>query len=792
MRNMKNRKAIQFREDRSEQIDIRKLLSISLRHWYLFILAILFCLGIAYLYLRYTTPYYNINSSILIKDDKKGPDLKGAAVFSELDFFKSTNNIDNEIEILRSLGLMQRALNELSLQTSYYVEGRFRNREIYGEKLPVKVIISDLDSSAYKKFINIQITDKNHFQLKETDANDSLKTNIYQFGQKIQKPYGSFTIVKGPNLNAFSRSSDREIIIQFHNIRKLANYYSSMLTVWPVSKTASVVTLNLSDPVPQKGKDILNKLVELYDRESIEDKNYIASSTIAFLDERLRFITEELTNVEKDVENYKRQKEITNVNLQAQYYVDNASDYRRQLTEWSIQIDVLESIEAYIQQQGDNYELVPSSLSVQNPTLLGLITKFNEMQLERERILRTTLPSNPIVQNIDVQLTNLRTNILANLRNIKNSLIITRDSHQASSGQFTSKIQEVPSIERHLLEINRQQGIKQNLYLYLLQKREESALALAATVSNIRIIDHAIGGDAPASPNKTIVILLAVIFGISLPMAFLYIRDSMNDKVRERKDVERMTRTPILGEISHNTTKNTVVVTEKSRTPVSELFRLIRMNLSFSTVGKQNKVIMITSSMSGEGKTFFSINLAASMALTGKKVVIVDLDLRKPKLLENLGLSNDVGVTDYIMSPAVTLDEIVKPVQIESLLFVVGTGPLPPNPAEFMMNAELGKLINELKENFDQIIIDTAPVGQVADAFVLSPLIDSTIYIVRHNYTFKDHLEIVDEIYAENKLKNLMIVLNDAKKEKGYRYGYGYGYGKVSKKIIDSKEKYTV
>lgn len=773
------RKIIQFPEEKSDQINVSKLFSSSLRHWYLFVIGVVLSLGIAYLYLRYATPVYYISSAILIKDDKKGPDLNGDAVFSELNAFKSSQNIENEIEVFRSKSLMQTVLSELSLETSYYVDGRIRDQEIYGDKLPVKVEVGQLNTSAYDKEIVLQLKANAHFQLEELDENDSLMVSSYQFGQRIRKPYGTFTIVKGPALQEFTKRENK-IIIRFHDTDQLATYYNELLTIDPISKTASVVTISLTDPVPEKGRDIINKLVEVYNREGIEDKNHIAASTIAFLDERLQFITEELTNVEKDVERYKRQKEVTNVNLQVQSYVDNASEYKKQLNDWSIQIEVLESIEAYIQKQGDNYELVPSSLGIKDPTLLGLISKFNDMQLERERLLRTAQPGNPLVQNIDVQLGNLRVNILENLRNIKNGLIITRNNLQASSGQFTSKIQEVPSIERHLLEINRQQGIKQGLYLYLLQKREESALALAATVSNIRIIDPAVAEAEPASPNKMIVLLLAMIIGGIFPLGYLYIKDLLNNMVEERKDVELLTKAPIIGEVLHNTTKKAVVVTEKSRTPVAEFFRHIRTNINFATVGKENKVIMVTSSMSGEGKTFFSINLGASLALAGKKVVIVDLDLRKPRVLEDLGFSNDIGITDYIMSPAITLEEIVKPIRIEPLLYVIGTGAVPPNPAEFAMSPKLEKLINELKNNFDYVIIDTAPVGPVADAFALAPYIDMTIFMVRYNYTYKEQIEIIEEIYTEKKLKNLMIVLNDAKKKNGYRYGYRYEYGKGS------------
>lgn len=773
---MKVRKMIQMPEKESGQLDVRKLLSSAARHWYLFIAGLMLCLGLAYFYLQYTTPVYNISSTLLIKEDIKGPGLNVNTGFNDSEIVPPTNKLDDEIEVLKSRGLMQRALMELSLQTGYFIKGQFKDQEIYGNDLPLKALVDKIDQTAYGKTISIKLMDNHHFLLEETDDNDSVQVEKYLYGQKIEKPYATFTIIKWDNFPAYTANTEERIFLKFHNIHRLTGSFTSVLSIVPASKNTNVLILSFTDPVPAKGQDIVNKLVEIYNRDRIEDKNLIASKTIDFLDERLHFISEELSKVEKDVEKYKRKNEVANVSLQAQSYVDNASDYKNQLSDLNIQIEVLESTEAYIQEQGENYELVPSTLSIKDAALLGLISKFNEIHLERERMLRTAQPENPLVQSLDAQLKSFRMNILENLRNIKNDLVITRSSLQASSGQYAAKIQKVPSIERDLLEINRRQGIKQGLYLYLLQKREESALALAASSSHIRIIDPAVAGMEPASPNEKVVLLLALLLGVFFPLGYLYIKEALNTKVQERKDIECLTRVPIIGEIAHSNTKSTIVVTELSRTPAAELFRHIRSNINFATAGKENKVIMVTSSMGGEGKTFFSINLAASLVLTGKKVVIIDLDLRKPKVLANLGFPNEIGVTDYIMSETMAIDEIIKPIPVEPPLLVISTGPIPPNPAEFSMNPKLPQMVEDLKKSFDYIIVDTAPIGQVVDALELAPFVDSTLYVVRYNYTFKEQIEIVEDLYEEKQLRNLMIVLNDAKKENSYRYGYGYGY----------------
>ena len=759
---MAEKEVIQFQ---SEDIDIKGILMKYLRYWYFFATGVIVCLGIAFLYLRYSTPQYQISSTLLIKDDKKGPDLSGNTVFSDLDLFQSSKNIHNEIQVLKSKSLMQRVLKELNLYASYYVEGDVKTSEIYGRSNQVKVIVHELDSAAFDKIFTLHNKDNNRFELKEDEKAEG---TVHQFGQEIKVTAGRFTIV------ATSAAIPDPIKIKFHEIRKLANFYNQQLNVEPVNKDASVLSISLVDPVPEKGQNIIDKLVEVYNKEAVEDKNQIAANTIEFIDERLKFLTTELSGVEKDVEQYKQQNELTDVSSEAKLYLERASEYNKQLAEFEIQLDILNSIETYLKKQEGQFGLVPSTLNIQDPVLLGLISRFNELQLDRERMLRTSQPNNPLVRNMDEQLENLRLNIVENLQNIQSGLMITRKNLKASSAQFENRIQKVPSIERELLEINRQQGIKEGLYLYLLQKREEAALSLAATVSNSRVIDSAMTGDKPVEPKKKLIYLLALLLGLGVPFAGLYVQDLLNDKVQEVKDVEKATTTPVLGEIAHKRTDDFLVVTRESKSPVAELFRLIRANLQFATAGKENKVILVTSSMSGEGKTFFSLNLAATLVLSGKKVIVLDFDFRKPGLTRNMQLQQDLGITNYLINEEIIIEEIVQESPVLPGLFVVASGPVPPNPAELMLLPKIGELIDVLKNKFDFVIIDTSPVGQVADALSLSPYVNSSLYLVRYNYTNKDQLKIIDDIYKNKKLDYPMIVLNDARKENTYGYGYGY------------------
>jgi len=756
--------------DQKEYVDLKQILIKYGRYWYLFLISLAICALLAFLYLYFTPYNYRVQSTMLLKeDDSEGNPGSGNSALGEINLLSMKHKIDNEIEVLKSISLMQRVFSELSLHATYHVERQFRTIEIYGSEVPIRLSFNKLHPTAFKKSITIRRKTSATFELKDDEG----QISSHKYGEEVSKPYGIFTVIAAQDTR-----SQEPIIIKFHDIRKLANLYNERMLVEAVNKKASVIRISVIESVPEKGRAIIDKLLDVYQKEALADRNLIANTTIQFIDERLKFLTSELTDVERDVEQYKRANELTDVSTNADQYVAQASEYNKQLADIGIQIEVLESIETYINKQPGQFELVPSTLTIQDPTLVQLIARFNELQLEKERMLRTTLPNNPLVQDINEQLSSLQLNIMENLHNIKNGLQITQKSLQSTSGRFRSQIQKVPSIERDLLEISRQQGTKGNLYLYLLQKREESALAQEITVSKSRMLDPATVEDKPVSPKKTLVYLLAVIFGLGLPFSGIYIKDSLNDKVQSKRDVHRGTSTPILGQISHNSTGKNLIVTEESGTSIAELFRLVRSNLQFATAGKENKVVLITSSTSGEGKTFFSINLAASLTLIGKKVALLELDLRMPSLFRQLGISPGIGISDYLVATdKVSIEDILRPHDNVPGLFIASSGSLPPNPAELMSSDNLAQLINKLKASFDYIIIDTAPVGKVADAYSLSGHVDSTIYIVRYNYTSKHQLELIQDIYVNKKFAHPMIVLNDAKEETPHAYGYGYNYG---------------
>jgi tyrosine-protein kinase Etk/Wzc len=767
---MNNNELFPLESEQPQAKDLKRILQQYSRFWYLFVLGASIGLGLAFLYLKYyAVPQYMTYGTMLIKDDKSGQNLSNADAFADLSTFKSSRNIDNEIEILKSASIMDRVVKELDLFTSYYVEGKIIDKEIYGEGLSIKVVRNSIDSTAAGRSFIIYLKSGNSFDLKdETGAVSS-----HSFGQQIKMPYGSFTITG----KSSSAAVGKKIIVRFQNIHQVADHYNKAVSVLPVSKGASVLNITLVDPIAERAKNVVNKLMDVYNKEAVEDKKLVGVSTLKFLDDRLSFLTNELSSVEKGVERYKSSNGLTDITTQATDFTSQATDYNKQLSEWAIQIDVLESLEAYLKKNSGQYSMVPSTLGIQDATLVTLIGKFNELQAERERRLQTTAPTSVLIQNINEQLANLQANILENLRNIKGGLQITSNNLKKTSGQFQSRIRSVPGMERELLEIKRQQSIKQNIYAYLLQKREETALSLAATTSVARVLDYAKGGDYPISPNRQMIYLIALLTGLALPFAAISLANMLNNKVQTQQDVTSVVGAPIIGEIAHNSKKESIVVTRGNRSPIAEMFQLVRTNLHFAVAGLDKVVLLMTSSTSGEGKTFLSINIAASLVATGKRVIILDLDLREPKIAANLGLPAERGMADYLVSDSMLISEIIRPVEKVPGLFAITAGPVPHNPAELIMSPKFSNLIQELKEDFDYIIIDSAPVGLVSDAYTLSTLADLTVYVVRYNYTFKAQLNILKNSLKNKTLTRPVVLLNDAKEANGGTYGYGYGYG---------------
>lgn len=788
------------READDEKIDIQEVLFKYIIHWPWFVGAVLVCLIGAWIYLRMATPVYNISATVLIKDDKKGGNTGGMAGLEELGLsglISSSQNIDNELEVLRSKTLVKEVVNQLNLYVSYTDEDEFPSKNMY----KTSPIIVSLTPQEAEKLSDPMIVEMLLYPQGSLDVGVTIGDKEYQkHFEKLPAVFpmdeGTLAFFQSPdslmaNKDTTEESSAqnvRRITAKINSPMKVARVYCENLTIEPTSKTTSVAVISLKNSSLQRGQDFINQLLEMYNRNTNNDKNEIAQKTAEFIDERIDIISKELGNTEANLENFKRNAGITDLTSEAQIALTGNAEYEKKRVENRTQISLLEDLRKYI--RGNEYEVLPSNVGLQDAALVATIERYNEMLVERKRLLRTSTENNPAIVNLDTSIRAMKSNVQATLDGTLQGMLITKADLDREANRFSRRISDAPGQERQFVSIARQQEIKTGLYLMLLQKREENAIALAATANNAKIIDEAIADDIPVSPKRKIIYLIALVLGVGIPVGIIYLIGLTKFKLEGRADVEKLTTVPIVGDIPLTDEKNekdgSIAVFENQNNLMSETFRNIRTNLQFM-LQNDKKVILVTSTVSGEGKSFISANLAISLSLLGKKVVIVGLDIRKPGLNKVFRLSTkEKGITLYLANPDTDLMSLVQPSDVNKNLSILPGGTVPPNPTELLARDGLDKAIEILKKNFDYVILDTAPVGMVTDTLLIGRVADLSVYVCRADYTHKVEYTLINELAEEKKLPNICTVINgvDLKRRKyGYYYGYGkygkyYGYGK--------------
>jgi capsular exopolysaccharide synthesis family protein len=524
----------------------------------------------------------------------------------------------------------------------------------------------------------------------------------------------------------------------------------------------------------------------------LEEKKQAAVKALGFIDEQMDAVKDELGGVEKNLLGYREKNRVISPEQQSEQIFSTLSELEREMTKQSVQVQVVDNLIAYISDNRNPYRQVASTLGIEEPSLAFQIGEFNRLQVQRETLLKTTTRSNPLVVDLETAIEKLRLDILQNLRNVRQAYLVSVNSLASRNREVGKEISQIPAKEKQLLDITRRQKILEELYSFLLQKKLETSIGSASTISSVRVIEPAMASQVPVSPNRTSTYLFAFLIGILVPAGIIFLREYLNDTVKSRDDIQKATQAPIIGEVSHAGEKVSLVVSRNSRRFIAEQFRIIRTNLQYILPKQEKAVILVTSSTSGEGKSFISTNIGAVLALTGKKTAIMEFDIRKPKIMSTLNLPRKTGITNYIIGKA-AYEDLAVPVPGIDNLFVIPCGPVPPNPAELLLDERLDELMQRLREEYDYVIIDTAPVGLVSDAVMLGKHADAALYIVRHNYTFKKQLLLLDEIYSNKRLPRLSIVINDIKAQGGYgRYygygGYGYsGYGYGTEYFEDTK-----
>ena len=786
-------------ESKEENIDVKELLFKYLIHWPWFVGAVVACLIAAWVYLYVSTPVYNISATVLIKDDKKGGSagmLSGLESLGLDGMVSSSQNIDNEIEVLRSKTIAKEVVEDLGLYISYTDEDEFPSRNMY-KTSPVQVSLTPQEADLLEEpmIVEMMLQPQGSMDVTVKIDDDEYQKHFEKLPAVFPTDKGTLAFFLTPDSvlsskrtleeTTASEKTTRNITATINKPLAVAKWCCKNMTIEPTSKTTSVAVISLKNSNVQRGKDFINKLLEMYNINTNNDKNEVAQKTAEFINERISIISKELGSTEKDLESFKRGAGITDLTSDAQIALTGSAEYEKKRVENQTQINLLQDLQKYMQNEG--YEVLPSNIGLQDLNLAAAINRYNDVLVERKRLLRTSTENNPTIINLDTSIGAMKENVQVSLDRVLRGLFITKADLDREASRYSRRISEAPGQEREFVSIARQQEIKAGLYLMLLQKREENAITLAATANNAKIIDDAIADDAPVSPKGKMIYLVALVLGVGIPVGVIYLLELTKFKIEGRSDVEKLTNVPIVGDIPLTDEKQgAIAVFENQNNLMSETFRNIRTNLQFM-LENDKKVILVTSTVSGEGKSFISANLAISLSLLGKKVVIVGLDIRKPGLNKVFNIPRKgVGITQYLANPEKNLMDLVQLSDVSKNLYILPGGSVPPNPTELLARDGLDKAIEMLKKNFDYVILDTAPVGMVTDTLLIGRVADLSVYVCRADYTHKNEYTLINELAENNKLPNLCTVINglDLKRRKyGYYYGYGkygkyYGYGK--------------
>ncbi len=750
-------------KNEASSLSIKDLFYKYIRFLPLFIISIALSLLVAYIYLRYATLVYQSTGTMVIQNDNKAGGSNDK--LEQLMVSDGNKNIQNEIEYLRSRPLMERVVKSLNLNFNYFVQGNIKELNVYRSVPFVVEALQIADST--RGFTLILQFDNNSFTVNK-------ESQKFLFGQVFKNKDGVFRLLK---------SSEGPLSNEYHVIwRPTASAAAVLLNDLVVApkQGTGILTLSKEATNPQLAADVINQLMKEYQEAVIEDKNDALVRTMAFVDSRLRVVERELDSINRQLLVFQQANNLIDPGAQSTNFLARIEAAAQEASEQTIQLNNADMIDRYLKTQQN--DPVPSTLGIDDPTLTTMVAAYNEAQLQRKALLENAPAGNVAVQQKAEQIELLRQKILENLRTLKVAYQSSIAAIQNKGGAAQSQVKMLPSKMQVLADMTRAQQTKLVVYNSLLQKREESAIALASQISNTKVLQDAIPNSIPIKPSRWNIQLLAIVMGIVLPALFIFVLELLNDKVTTRYDIERLTSATILGEVGHSFGEEALVVTNNNRKVVAEQFRILRSNLQYVINHISRPVVMVTSSFSGEGKSFISTNAGAVMALAGKKTIVLEFDIRKPKILTHLNLPKRPGLTNYLLGK-VRAEDLPVPYPGNENLFVLPCGPVPPNPSELLLDTRLNDLFDYLKKEFDVVIMDTAPVGMVSDAMTLSKFADCTLYIVRQGRTFKKQVALIDELYQTGKLPKLSVVLNDVKVRSGYgyygygRYAYGYGHG---------------
>lgn len=780
-----NNQEVSFED--SKKIDVREEIEKYFYYWRWYVLGICISFLFTYFYIKYTPPIYNASAIIMIKDNLKSGISDELKAVSDLGIVgnNSTNNPENEIFIIKSRKIVSRVVDSLNLNISYFIDNNgpnvvetYKNSSINLKFLNKNNIHNNIDTS----FV-VSYAKKNKFYLKDLEG-EILKSA--HFDEIINsKKLGSFKITK----NFFvtdANDSKEDVLVVIKSRKNVVSNYVSRIKVSAVDELSSILKLEINDPNKYKAENILDELIKQYNLDAVIDKNEVSKKTKEFIEERLTNMSLELGIIQDKLRDYKTNYGISGFSKEAEIAIESISDYDEIIIQLKTQLTLVEWAENDLKKHTQNYEILPENLGFSDEITSKAINEYNKLILEKQRLQIRAGVKNPNLVILRNQIKVLRKNLYRNLGNLKSSINIQLRKVVKESKVAQAKIAQIPLIQRGMIDIQRQKVIYSELYSYLLRKKEETAISLAVTVPNAKIIDVAFSSGNPVGLQKKFIYLLALVIGLIVPLIFVYSKITLDTKIHNRKDIEENLGIPYLGDIPNSESPEKIIVKTKARTSTAEAFRLLRTNISFmlpkASTDLRGKTIFVTSTISGEGKSFISLNLAATMALTNKKVLLLGLDLRAPKITDYLEIADRKGITNYILDDNLTLKDIIYTIPKVKNVDFISSGLIPPNPSELLLNDRVKELIVMLKSEYDFIIVDTAPISLVTDTLLIADLADMFLYVTRANHLDKRMLIVPKTLYKEKKLPNMAIVLNGTDSKRGY--GYGYGYVEKEKKLF--------
>lgn len=779
----------------SENVDLKEVISTYSKHWKWFVASAIIFLMAAYVYLRYSTPEYLAQAKIQIIDDSSSG--SGLDLFKELDFLSGgKNQVEDEIQIINSRSNFIEVVQELGLNTKVMILGNIIDSEIYTNP-PVKLNFIAPDSVVNNASFEFFLTLSSNTTFGYSEEEDK-PIKVYAFGKTIPTKIGGIVIT--PDIENLQQYKDSKIKVQINPLTDVAQAYQNKIVVNNQEEFSNIVNISLQDPIKEKARDVIDALIRIYNRNAIEDKKIIADRTSNFIDERIADISSSLSNVDQSAEDLKTSRGLTNIQSEANINLNVGANNRQMLASTRTQLNIAASMQDLIEQQ-EGYDVLPANIGLDDPTIAGTTSKYNQLVAERRRLLKSSTERSPIIQNLDQQLEDLKQTMKSSLNSTVSGLNMQVNTLSGQQAIINSKIYSAPGNERALRDITRQQETTESLYLYLLQKREEAQIAVASTAPKSKVIDNAYNPISfPISPRRNMVFLAALIVGLLVPFSVIYTRELLDNKVHNMHTLEKISKdVPVLGELPKISKNEEKMVIKEDRSVLAESLRIVRTNLDYliktkKKVGKNN-VIYVTSSVPGEGKTFLSTNLAMILASTNKKVLLLGADIRNPKLytffmgsqidkLSKLSRNKDAGLTEYLYDDNLMIKDIINPMLVHhNTIDVVYSGRIPPNPAELLMSDRLKELISEVSAIYDYVIVDTAPLMVVTDTLLISDYADLIIYVTRAGVTEKGAVEFPIKLRDEGKIKGLCFVVNDVKTSNlGYGGKYGYGYGQKKKK----------